>query len=101
VGEPTSNVFNILDYAKTADQIDNMAKDLNTLVSSVNQSAPKIQGLSRQAGADAQKLVDHGFWLGLVLIAVLLSGSVLAGLLYTFLAQQLKQPSARPPNPGG
>jgi len=98
VGEPTTNAapdtnsppFNILDYAKTAGEVGSMAKDINTLVGSVNQSAPAIQRLSQQAGADVQKVVDHGFWLGLVLIAVLLTGSVLAGLVYRFFAEKLK-----------
>jgi hypothetical protein len=103
VGEPTTNAvapdtnsppFNILDYAKTADHVDSLAKDLNALVISVNQSVPEIQRLSQQAGADVQKAVDHGFRLGLVLIAVLLAGAVLAGLLYRFLAEKLKRPAA-------
>jgi hypothetical protein len=34
---------------------------------------------------------DHAFRLGLMLIGVLLSGSVLAWVLYTFLAGRLKQ----------
>ena len=106
VGEPSTNSapdtnsppFNILDYAKTADQIGGMAKDLNALVGSVNQSVPEIQRLSQQAGTDVQKVVDHGFRLGLVLIAVLLGGAVLAGLLYRFFAEKLKHASVPEPN---
>jgi hypothetical protein len=102
VGEPSTNTapdtnsppFNILDYAKTADQIGGMAKDLNTLVGTVNQSVPEIQRLSQQAGTDVQKVVDHGFRLGLVLIGVLLAGAVLAGLIYRFFAEKLKRVSA-------
>jgi hypothetical protein len=107
VGEPTTNApsrsersdsrpFDILDYAKTADQVGNMAKGLNTLVTSANQSAPEMQRLSRQAATDLRKEVDHGFRLGLVLIAVLLAGAVPAGLLYTFFARKLKEHSAGP-----
>ncbi|PWU13622.1 MAG: hypothetical protein C5B50_19025 [Verrucomicrobia bacterium] len=105
VGEPTVNQasgtnsppFNILDYAKTADEIARMANDLNVLVNSVNQTAPEIQRLTRQADADMQKVVDHGFRLCLVLIAVLLIGAVVTGLLYTFLAQKLKQHTTAAP----
>jgi hypothetical protein len=93
VPDTNSPPFNILDYAKTAGEADNLAKDLNALVGSLNQSAPEIQRLSRQTGADLQKVVDHAFHLGLVLIGVL----VLAGLLYTFLAQKLKRPTAASP----
>jgi hypothetical protein len=92
VGEPNTNPpappvtngppFNILDYAKTADQVGSTVRELNTLVSSLNQSTPQIQRLSQQTGADLQKVIDHGFWLGLILIVVLLGGAVLAALVY-------------------
>lgn len=87
--EPDTNSprFSILEYAKTAGEIDILAKDLNTLVASLNQSTPGIQRLSQQTVADAQKIANHVFRLGLVLIAV----SVLAGLLYTFLSLKLRQ----------
>jgi hypothetical protein len=105
VGEPKTNAapdtnsqpFNVLDYAKTADEVGNMAKDLNALVASVNQSTPGIRRLSQQAGADVQKIMDHGFRLGLGLIAALLTGSVLAGLIYRFFAEKLKQHAAAAP----
>ncbi len=94
-GEPRPSArkarpFNILEYAKTAEEIGAMAQNLNALIGSINQSAPEIQLLSRQASADLEKVVDRGFRLGLVLIAVLLTGAVLAGLVYTFFAEKLK-----------
>jgi hypothetical protein len=95
-GEPKTNTetnaapFNILDYARAADEIDKMAKDANALVNSINQTVPGIERLSQQADAEANNIVNHSFWIGLALIAVLLIGSVLAGLLYTFLAQKLR-----------
>jgi hypothetical protein len=93
--DTNSPPFNILDYAKTAGEADNLAKDLNTLVASLNQSTPGIQRLSQQTVADAQKIANHVFRLGLALIAV----SVAAGLLYTFLAQKIKQSAASGPKP--
>ena len=103
VGEPSTNTvpdtnsppFNILDYAKTAGQVAEMAKNLNTLVESVNQSVPQLQKLSQNAGDNVQQAVDRGFRLGLILIGVLLAGAVLAGLLYRFLVERLKP--AHPP----
>ena len=65
------------------------------LVNSVNQSVPQVQILSHTATVDAQKVVDRAFRLGLVLIAVLLTGAVLAGLVYRFFSEKLKEP-ARP-----
>ena len=81
-GEPRKNKapFNILDYAKTAEEIGAMAQNLNALIGSMNQSSPEIQRVTQEANADLQKEVDRGFRLGLVLIAVLLTGAVLAGL---------------------
>jgi hypothetical protein len=99
VGEPAaanaapdtnSPPFNILDYAKTADQVGNMVKDLNVLVGSVNQSTPGLQRVSQEASDNLQKVVDHAFRLGLELIGVLLTGTVLAALVYKFFARKLK-----------
>jgi len=106
VGEPSTNSgppdtnsppFNILDYGQTADHIGGMAKDLNVLLTTVNQSVPQLAQVSQQAGTDAQKVVDRGFRLGLVLIGVLLAGSVLAALLYKSLAARLVRASKPQP----
>lgn len=112
VGEPRTETppatnsapFNILDYAHTADQIGGMAKDLNTLIASVNQSVPELERLGQQAGTDVQRVIDRGFRLGLVLVGVLLVGAVLAGLAYRLLAHKLDRagspPPRVPPRPG-
>jgi hypothetical protein len=101
IGESTNSVpdtnstpFNIIDYGKTASQVADAAKNLNTLVESVTHSVPQLQQLSQHAGDNVQKAVDHGFRLGLILIVVFLAGAVLAGLLYRFLVERLK--SAHP-----
>jgi hypothetical protein len=109
VGEPSTNTapdtnspsFNILDYGQVAQQVGAMAKDVNALVSSVNQNVPQIERLSQTATGDARKVVDHAFHLGLVLIAVLLGGLVVAGLAYRFFAEKMKRPGRPPsaPNP--
>jgi hypothetical protein len=105
VGEPSTNAppdtnsppFNILDYGQVADRVGAMAQDVNTLVNSLNQSVPQLERLSQQATVDAQKVVDRGFRLGLVLIAVLLGGAVLAGLAYRFCSEKLRRPGHPPP----
>jgi hypothetical protein len=84
-----SQPFNVLDYGKAASQVGAMARDLNTLLTSVNQTTPQMAQLGQQAGADAERVLHHAFRLGLVLILVLLLGSVLAGLAYRFLANKL------------
>jgi hypothetical protein len=53
VVEPTTHElpFNTLNYAKTADEVDIVAKDLNALISSINQTLPGIQRLRQQTAA--------------------------------------------------
>ena len=107
VGEPDTSAstdtnsppFNILDYAKTAAQITEMTRELNLLITSVNQSVPRLEALGQQAAAEGDRVVQRGFRLGLILIAVLLVGSVLAGLVYRFLAQRLFGPPRPPSGP--
>jgi hypothetical protein len=104
VGEPVTNSvrrtnsppFNVLDYGQVADHVGSMAKEINTLVNSVNQSVPQLERLSQQATGGAQKVVDRGFRLSLILIAVLLGGALLTGLAYRYVSEKLKRsaPSA-------
>ena len=99
VGEPATHAppgtntrpFNILDYATTADEIDKMAKDANALVNSFNQTTPEIPGQLEKHGLPPCALRYRPAVSGALLIAVLLVGAVLAGLLYTFLAQKLRE----------
>lgn len=74
--------FDVLDYGEAASRVGVAAKELNLLVTSVNQSTPQVAKLSHEATADAERLLHRAFWLGLLLILFLLIGSVLAGLTY-------------------
>lgn len=95
-----SKPFDVLDYGKAAAQAGAMARDLNTLLTSVDQTVPRIEALSQQAAAKAQHVVDRAFWLGLLLIAVFLAGSVLAALTYRALANRMGRESRKLPLPG-
>lgn len=96
VGEPNTNSapdtnsapFNILDYGKVADQIGGMAKDLNTLLTSANQSVTQVTRLSDEATARVDRVVDRAFHRGVMLIVIFLVGAVLAGLIYRALARR-------------
>jgi hypothetical protein len=107
VGEPDTNAvpdtnaapFNILDYGQVATQVGAMAKDLNTLVTSVTQSVPQVAQLGQTATADAERVVHQAFRLGLVLILTLLVGSVLAALAYRIVANKLNRTARGPPSP--
>lgn len=96
-----SRPFNVLDYGTAASQVGAAANNLNALLTTINQGAPQLAQLRQQTAADAGRVVDHAFRLGLVLILALLIGSVLAGLAYRVLANKLNRAghkSADPPD---
>jgi len=104
VGEPkaitapatNARPFNVLDYGTAAEQVAVMAKDLNTLITTVTQSLPQLKVVSQQASTEAQQVVDRAFQRGLLLIVILLAGSVLAALAYRILVNKLAR-AGRPP----
>jgi hypothetical protein len=65
-----------------------MARDLNTLLQSANQTAPALAKIGQQTGQDLKRVIDHAFWRGLILIVVLLAGSIPARLAYRALARR-------------
>ena len=91
-----SRPFNVLDYGTAAGQIGSAAKDLNALLVTLNQSTPQLAQLGQQTTADANRVVNHAFRLGLVLILVFLAGSVVASLIYRVLANKLARNGDKP-----
>jgi hypothetical protein len=81
--------FNIRDYGNAANQISVMARDLETLLTSANQSAPQAAQLSQQARTDAKQVLNHAFRLGVLLILILAGALMVAGLIYRVLADRL------------
>jgi len=86
--DTNSHPFNVLDYGTAATQVGAMARDLNTLLTSANRTAPEVEKLSKTAANDLQRVVHRAFWLGMVLIVVLLVGSVCAALVYRRLTRK-------------
>jgi hypothetical protein len=84
-----SRPFNVLDYGTAAGQVGSAARDLSALLTTLNQSTSQLAQLGQQTTADANRVVDHAFRRGLILILVLLIGSVVAGLTYRILASKL------------
>jgi len=84
-----SQPFNILDYSQTAERIGAAARELNSLIGSVDQATPQVARFGQQAQADARKLINHCFQLGLIMLGVILVGAVSAGLIYRALARKL------------
>ena len=89
----------MLDYGTAASQVGAAARELNTLLTTLNQTTPQLAQLGQQTTADANRVVDHAFRRGLILILVLLGGSVLAGLTYRVLARKLARDGNNPSSP--
>jgi hypothetical protein len=68
--------FDVGDYGAAASKVGFAAQELNTLLLTLNESAP---GLSREMTANARSVVDHAFWLGLALIVLLIAGLLVVG----------------------
>ncbi len=85
----TGKPFDPLDYGKAATDVGGMARDLTALLSSVDKSVPAIGQASQEAAENLKRVVDRAFWRGLVLVATLLVGSVLAALVYKGLVRKL------------
>jgi hypothetical protein len=94
--DTNSRPFDVLDYGRAAGQIGAMAKELNALLTSANQSTPQVVHLGQQAADRIEGAVRRGFWLGLALIGILLVGAVLAALAYRRLANRLERQERRP-----
>jgi hypothetical protein len=93
---PPGKPFDPLDYGKAATELGGMARDLTTLLGSVDKSVPAIARVSQETGENLKRVVDHAFWRGLVLILLLLVGSVLAALAYRALVRRLSAHEAHP-----
>ncbi|HTY42233.1 MAG TPA: hypothetical protein VMH79_10205 [Thermoanaerobaculia bacterium] len=86
--------FDPLDYGKAATDLGGMARDLTTLLSTVDKTAPQLGALGAKTAEDLKGVVDRAFWRGLVLILVLLVGAIPATLVYKALARRLFARSA-------
>ena len=81
--------FNVLDYGTAAQEVGMAAKDLQALLTTVNQSAPEVTRITQSTTAEAKRVVNQAFRAGLALILVFLAGAVLAGLAYRGLSNKL------------
>jgi hypothetical protein len=80
--------YNVLDYGVAASQIGDAARDLNTLLTNLNASAPMFAELSRQTKAQADAVAHRAVWSGIFLITFFLAGSVMATLIYRILCNR-------------
>ena len=105
VGEPSTSPpdtnsppFNILDYAKTADQLALASKQLeslllafnNTLDSTAwNQRLKDLDAVSQRAQTDTNAVLNHAFFVGAMLIVV----AFVCALIYRFIVVKVIKPA--------
>ena len=87
--DTNSPPFNILDYGTVASQIGSTASNLTVLLVTANQSGSQMEKLSEQFTDKADRMMEHAFWFGLILIFAFWAVAVIAGLLYRVLANKL------------
>ena len=92
--KPAGKPFDPLDFGKAATEVGGMARDLNTLLRTANDSAPAIAKIGAQTGDDLKKVIDHAFWKGLILILVFLAGLIPVRLAYRAIERRLARPPA-------
>jgi type IV secretory pathway TrbL component len=88
-GPPDTNSepFRILDYARTAAQLEATAKQLTELLDRFDQTiaSTNLTQLSTQAQSGGKQLVDYAFWKAVLFVVVVL----LAFLIYRFVSARL------------
>ncbi len=106
VGEPkpdkprstNSNPFRILDYAQTANQLESMARQLNELLRTLDQTvsatnlsklAAQMSPVVQQAQSGGKEVVDHAFGRAILLIVVAGAVVLVAALIYRLLSARL------------
>ena len=92
----TGKPFDPLDYGQAASQVGSMARDLNELFRSANSTAPALARITSSAGDDMKRVVDHAFWMAVVLILVFLAGFVVARLVYRSIELRMTRNATRP-----
>ena len=90
--KPAGKPFDPLEFGKAASDVGGMARDLNTLLRSANETAPAIAKIGQQTGDDLKRVVDHAFWRGLILIAVFLAGLIPVRLAYRAIERRFPKP---------
>jgi hypothetical protein len=68
-----------------------MAVDINTLLTTVNQSVPELTKLSQETETNLNHAMDRAFWRGILLILIFCAVLLPTAVLYRVLAHKLTQ----------
>jgi hypothetical protein len=88
---PTGRPFDVKEYGEAAGQISSAAKDLNTLLVNLKQSAP---ALNSEVTSGGTQMLRQAFWLGLIWLVALFVVLVLAGLAFESFRRKMRGPQA-------
>jgi hypothetical protein len=92
-GAPPSKPFDIDDYTRALAQLEKTTANLQQLVDSLDDSAPRAEALvdraTQQASTRGKGLADYVFWRAIAAIGVLLVGSLGAALAYRWAAARI------------
>ena len=88
--------FDIADYAQAAREFSATARELQTLVASIDAGTPGLANLTQQATGDIKGVIDHLFWRLVVLVVIVIVLTVIAILTYKLIARRVFPGHARP-----
>ena len=83
-GAPPRRPFDITDYARTAHELAATAQGLQALLVQLDASSAGVERLASASTQGLREVVDHAFWRGIVLIAVLALAGLFAALAYRY-----------------
>lgn len=87
--------FDITEYGATARELASTARSVQALLVQVDASSAGVERLASAATQDLRDVVDHAFWRGVTLIAVLAIAALVAGLIYRYAATRMPAAYAR------
>jgi hypothetical protein len=87
--------FDITEYAATARELASTAQSVQALLVQADASSAAVERLASVATQDLRDVVDHAFWRGVALIAVLALSTLVAALTYRYAAARMPTTYAR------
>ena len=92
-GTPPSRPFDVTEYTRALEQLGRSATELEGLLRTMNQDAPRVATLIGDAGREASErgraLVDYAFGRALALILILVVSLLAAALLYRWASHRM------------
>jgi hypothetical protein len=87
--------FDITDYAQAAREFSATARELQTLVATIDAGTPGLANLTQRATGDIKGVIDHLFWRLVLLVVIVIVLTVVAILGYRLIAHRVLPGHAR------